>query len=418
MANMINFAHLYLITEASTTLQELISDAMQKTLDTIIPLGNDFLANIKKEGPEDNPKPRWMTDQEHPSQIQGTLADATPDTLTFSGNLYGTSITRTLLNNVCDVGTVLQKYTSTGAVYQCQIDSFTTSSSVVANVSHYGNTDANVEFDTSGATTWTIVSTPAYDARAFTQGMFIQRDYLSTYTQIFQDFIELELSRKILGMKVVSDELNHQIQKVMRKIRYDLAKVVIYGRPYYSSGWKGHFDVQRATMAGIQWWHDYAQASLSQNANLDVDKSGASLTKQMLEDMAANMRDYADVDWKDSTREYEIWCHPFQGDIINTFDEQYRRATMDRSEAGFNVDTVWLQGRKVKVMTDQLWPISTVSILPSNQISYGDMKNDSLSLKIHPSVPRVDKKEVSFQCWGLKVRNPVQNGRLKNLATS
>jgi len=418
MANMINFAHLYLMTSTDADIQELISDAMQKTLDTIIPLGNDFLADLKKEGPEDNPKPRWMTDQEHPSFVTATLADATPDTLTFSGNLYGTSITRTLLNNLVDVGTVLQKYTSTGAVYQCQVTAFTSSSSLIAQVQHYGNTDANVEFDTGGATSWMIVSTPAYDSRAFTQGMFIQRDYLSTYTQIFQDFIEMELSRKVLGMKVVADELNHQIQKVMRKIRFDLAKVVIHGRPYYSSGWQGHFDVQAATMAGIQWWHDYAQASLSQHAYLDVDKSGASLTKAMLEDMAANMRDYADVNWKSNDPAYEIWCHPWQGDIINTFDEQYRRTTADRKEAGFMVDSVYLQGKKVPIKTDQLWPINTVSILPTKNISYGDMKNDSLSLKIHPSVPRVDKKEVSFQCWGLKVRNPVQMGRLKNLASS
>jgi len=415
---MINFAHVYLMTAADADIQELISDAMQKTLDTIIPLGNDFLAAIKKEGPEDNPKPRWMTDQEHPSEITALLADATPDTLTFSGNLYGTTLTRTLLNNVVAVGTVLQKYTSTGAVYQCVVDAFTSSSSLIAEVSHYGNTDANVEYDTGGATTWTIVSTPAYDARAFTQGMFIKRDFLYTYTQIFQDFIEIELSRKILGMKVVADELQHQIDKVMRKIRFDLAKVVIHGRPYYSSGYKGHFDVQAATMAGVQWWHDYAQASLSQHANLDVDKSGASLTKDMLEDLAANMRDYADVNWKSNDANYEIWCHPWQADIINTFDEAYRRTTADRREVGFMNDAIWLQGKKVPVKTDMLWPMSRISIIPTNKISYGDMKNDALSLKVHPSVPRVDKKEVSFQCWGLKFRNPVQSGRLKNLATT
>jgi len=190
-------------------------------LDKVVQEQSDVLARMKVGSALAGPVLRWMEEWGYPSQVTATLAGTA---VTFSGHLFGAAITAESLRKVIRVGTILER-PSDGV--QVKVQSL---SNLTATVAAYGHT---VLSDDSQATGWDIIAEVWSDYRDAADPRALDRIFREVGTQIHAETFEIPKTRKNTKYEVVNDEVQHQIQALLEKLRRQLAYAALRSRPYH-----------------------------------------------------------------------------------------------------------------------------------------------------------------------------------------
>ena len=207
---------------------------------------------------------------------------------------------------------------------------------------------------------------------------------------------------------MVADETENQITALLEKLRRQLAYAVLRSRPNHDgTGFVYGNKTEEPTMCGICTWPLITQAELP-NPNVYVNKNHETLTKADLDDLARNL-------WLDEHADYnkgDWWlvCHPLTHQYIHDFDISYRRIEKDDTEIGFGVDTFHSKiGKKFPILADRYMRPDVLMLVNFEATKYGYYLNDRMSRKELPTQGRYQRWLISFQTYGVVVRNPRAN---------
>jgi hypothetical protein len=354
-------------------------------------------------------EPEWFQQRGYPRYIMAQLSGG--DTVTFSGTLNGRTLTAELMKMVIGTGTILELRVS-GVPKQVKItdDDFT---DLAVTAEAYGNTTwAN---DNAPAQ-YMIVSQPGKDKDPFKEPRALPRELRKTYTQIFKRHVEITFQRQKMKMYGVQDETQHQVDMLMRDIKDEIQRALLYSRPYYDIGtsvYQSGLAVADPTMAGILWWCDYAQ-SLEANTDIYVDAGGAPLDKDMLDNLGRALvkTEQAKLD----RGNYQIWMHGDTRGGTQDFDAKYRRITGQERTAGFAIDKVELkEGQVMPLIGDDLVAPDICLMMPMDDIEHGDFEGDTLRRDLVNMDPRFKQWMLHCGTWGTKPANERVIGLIYNL---
>ncbi len=365
-------------------------------LDKVVQEQSDVLAKIKVGPSVASPVVRWMEEWGYPSQITAQL---TGTTMTFSGTLFGAAITAESLTKVIRVGTILERPTDGVQVKVASVDTLT------ATVAAYGNT---VLSDDAAGTGWDIIAEVWSDYRDAADPRCLDRIFREVGTQIHAETFEIPKTRKNTKYEVVTNEVRHQIQALFDKLRRQLAYAVLRSRPFHDgTSYVYGNKTEEPTMCGLCTWPSITQAELS-NPNVCVNKGAAALTKVDLDNLARHL-------WLDEHANFNkgnwwIVCHPLTHQYIHDFDISYRRTEKDERGVGFYVDHFDAKiGKSFPILSDRYLRPDTLILTNLEAAEYGYYANDKLDRKEVPTQGRYQRWLISFQTYGVVVRNPRSN---------
>jgi hypothetical protein len=375
-------------------------------LDKVVQEQSDVLAKIKVGSSVSSPVVRWMEEWGYPSQITATL---TGTSMTFSGKLFGKAVSTDSLSKVIRVGTILERPTDG---VQAKVTAVT---NLTATVAAYGNTVLSNDAEATG---WDIIAEVWSDYRDAADPRYLDRIFREVGTQIHAETFEIPKTRKNTKYEVVTNEVQHQIQALFDKLRRQLAYAVLRSRPFHDgTSYVYGNKTEEPTMCGLCTWPSITQAELA-NPNVYVNKAGIALTKADLDDLARYL-------WLDEHANFNkgnwwIVCHPLTHQYIHDFDIAYRRTDKDEKGVGFYVDHFDAKiGKTFPILSDRYMRPDTLMLTNLDAADYGYYANDKLDRKEVPTQGRYQRWLISFQTYGVVVRNPRSNiGMIHGLPTT
>lgn len=393
-------------TQSDPDSERLLQKILLGGLDKVVQGQSDVLARVSVGEPASGPVVRWLEEWGYPSQVTASLAGAT---MTFSGYLFGKTVTADSLGKVIRAGTILERPTDG---VQAKVSSV---SGLAATVAGYGNT---ILSDDAAPAGWDVISEVWSDYRDATDPRSLERIFREVGTQIHAETFEIPKTRKNTKYEIVANETQHQIQALLEKLRRQLAYAVLRSRPYHDgTDYVYGNKTEEPTMCGICTWPAIIQAELS-NPNVYVNKAAAALTKADLDNLARHLwleehADYNKGDWW-------IVCHPLTHQYIHDFDISYRRMDKDDTGIGFSVDHFDAKiGKSFPILSDRYMRPDVLILVNFAATSYGYFANDRLDRKEIPTQGRYQRWLISFQTYGVVVRNPRSNiGMIHGLPTS
>jgi hypothetical protein len=375
-------------------------------LDTIVQEQSDVLSKIKVGDPVSSPLVRWMEEWGYPSRVTARL---TGTALALSGSLFGGAITAESVRKVIRQGTILERPADG---LQVKVQSVT---DLTATVAAYGNT--TLSNDTQ-ATDWDIIAEVWSDYRDASDPRSLDRIFREVGTQIHAETFEIPKTRKNTKYEVVSNEVEHQIQALLQKLRRQLAYAALRSRPYHDgTGFVYGNKTEEPTMCGLCTWPIITRDEMP-NPNVFVNKSAAPLTKVDLDNLARHL--WLDEHANFNAGNWHIVCHPLTHQYIHDFDISYRRMEKDEREVGFHVEAFDAKiGKTFPIVSDRYMRPDTLLMVNFAQTEYGYYANDRIDRKEIPTQGRYQRWLVSFQTYGVVVRNPRSNiGMIYGLPTS
>lgn len=375
-------------------------------LDTIVQEQSDVLSKIKVGDPVSSPLVRWMEEWGYPSRITAQLSGTS---LTFSGNLFGGAVTSDSVKKVIRQGTILER-PADGV--QVKVQSL---NNLIATVAAYGNT--TLSNDTQ-ATDWDIIAEVWSDYRDASDPRALDRIFREVGTQIHAETFEIPKTRKNTKYEVVANEVEHQINALLQKLRRQLAYAALRSRPFHDgTGFVYGNKTEEPTMCGLCTWPSITHAELP-NPNVYVNKAAAPLTKADLDNLARHL--WLDEHANFNAGKWHIVCHPLTHQYIHDFDISYRRIEKDDREIGFHVDAFDAKiGKTFHIVADRYVRPDTLLMVNFDQTEYGYYANDRVDRKEIPTQGRYQRWLISFQTYGVVVRNPRSNiGMIYGLPTS
>jgi hypothetical protein len=400
------FDLLKLWTHGTAEAERLLGKILLDGLDKVVQARSDVLSKLRIGDAVSTPIVRWMEEWGYPSQITVQLVG---NRMTFSGYLFGKAITAETVRKIIREGTILERPSDGAQAKVISLDGLT------ATVEAYGNTTLT---DDGTAVNWDIISEVWSDYRDAADPRHLDRVFREVGTQIHAETFEIPKTRKNTKYEVVKDEVNHQIQALLEKLRRQLAYAVLRSRPYHDgSNFVYGNKTEEPTMCGICTWPVVTQAELA-NSNVYMDKSSQPLTKQDLDELAKNL-------WLDEHADYNTgnwWmvCHPLTHQYIHDFDISYRRMEKSDTGIGFHVDTFDAKiGKSFKILSDRYMRPDTLMLVNFDKFHYGFFAKDTVSRKEIPTQGRYQRWLISFQTYGVVARNPRSNlGMIYGLPTS
>lgn len=415
MTSLADHEFLNLWEQSGEAAQLKIKKFLQAGLDKKIEVAGDTLSKLAV-GPEvSNQLVRWMEEWQYPTQITAQLSsyDSTP-TLTFTGYLFGEAVDADNVKQVIRVGTILENPTS-GVQVKVSDVSGLASTPFTCTVAAYGNT--TLTGNDSAALTYDIISEAWSDFKDADAARALDRTIRSVGTQIHAETFEIAKSRKNTAYEVVADEVTHQIDALLDKLRRQLAKAVLRSRPYYSSGYKYGYDTAEPSMCGLSIWPVVTQAELA-NTNVYRNLSSREIVKDDMDNLALHL-------WLDEGADYNTgnwWflCHPLVKQYINDFDISFRRMTQDSKDVGFAIDMFHSKiGKSFPILGDPYMRPSEMLLVNFSKVSYGYYKNDRMDRKELQTQGRYQRWLLSFQTYGIVARNPRANiGKIYGISYS
>ncbi len=373
-------------------------------LDKVVQEQSDVLSKLSVGPPASGPVVRWMEEWGYPSQISATLDEST---LTFSGRLFGKAIDAESVRKVIRQGTILER-PSDGA--QVKVNSL---NGLTATVSSYGGGALS---DDITETVWDIIAEAWSDYRDADDPRSLDRVFREVGTQIHAETFEIPKTRKNTKYEIVGDEVEHQISALLDKLRRQLAYAVLRSRPFHDgTGFVYGNKTEESTMCGLCSWPLITQSE-TPNPKVYVNKASQSLTKDDLDNLALSL-------WLDEQADLNkgnwwIVCHPLISRYIHDFDISYRRTERADTGVGFYVDHFDSKiGKNFPILPDRYMRPDTLMIVNFDATTYGYYANDRMDRKEVSTQGRYQRWLISFQTYGVVVRNPRANiGMIYGLA--
>ena len=392
--NVIDFMKLW--TQSDVESERKLKKFLLMGLDKVVQGQSDVLGRIPVGPSVSSPFVRWMEEWGYPSQVVAQLEGST---MTFSGKLFGRAMTDSALKQIIRLGTILERPDGGAQV------KVTALNDLEATVEAYGGTTLS---DDADPTQWDIIAEVWSDYRDADEPRALDRIFREVGSQIHAETFEIPKTRKNTAYEIVSNETEHQIAALLEKLRRQLAYAVLRSRPYHDgTGFVYGNKTQEPTMCGICSWPVITQQEMP-NPLVCVDKQGVRITKDDLDNLIRNLwltehADYGKGDWW-------IVCHPLTHQYIHDFDIAYRIIEKTDREIGFHVDTFDSKiGKSFPILSDRYMRPDTLLVLNFASTKYGYFANDRMDRKELPTQGRYQRWLISFQTYGVVVRNPRAN---------
>jgi hypothetical protein len=362
-------------------------------LDKVVQSQSDVLSKISVGPPAAGPVVRWMEEWGYPSSV---TAELTEGSMVFSGYLFGKPVNEESVKAVIRIGTILERPTDG---VQVKVSSL---SELTATVGAYGNTTPS---DDESPIKWDIIAEVWSDYRDAADPRSLDRVFREVGTQIHAETFEIPKTRKNTRYEIVANETERQIAALLEKLRRQLAYAVLRSRPHHDgSGFVYGNKTEESTMCGLCTWPVITQAELP-NPSVYVNKQSQALTKSDLDDLARSL-------WLDEHADFNsgnwwIVCHPLTHRYINDFDMAYRRMEKSDTEVGFHVDTFDSKiGKSFPILADRYMRPDTLMLVNFDAAQYGYYSGDRMERKEISTQGRYQRWLISFQTYGVVVRNP------------
>ena len=392
--NVIDFMKLW--TQSDVESERKLKKFLLMGLDKVVQGQSDVLGRIPVGPSVSSPFVRWMEEWGYPSQVVAQLEGST---MTFSGKLFGRPMTDSALKQIIRLGTILERPDGGSQV------KVTALNDLEATVEAYGGTTLSDDVD---PTQWDIIAEVWSDYRDADEPRALDRIFREVGSQIHAETFEIPKTRKNTAYEIVSNETEHQIAALLEKLRRQLAYAVLRSRPYHDgTGFVYGNKTQEPTMCGICSWPVITQQEMP-NPLVCVDKHGVRITKEDIDNLIRNLwltehADYGKGDWW-------IVCHPLTHQYIHDFDIAYRIIEKTDREIGFHVDTFDSKiGKSFPILSDRYMRPDTLLVLNFASTKYGYFANDRMDRKELPTQGRYQRWLISFQTYGVVVRNPRAN---------
>jgi hypothetical protein len=367
-------------------------------LDRKVMAGSDIMSKIKKGEMISTPVKRWMEEWDYPQAITATLATTT---LTISGYLFGAAVTAETINKVLRIGTILERPSDGVQVRVSSMTGVDDGTPFAATVAAHGNSSLS---DDSTAITWDIIGELWKDSTDASTTRSLERGFREVGCQIHEESFQILKSRKNTKYEIVGDEAQHQMSRLLDKMRRSLAMACIRMRPTYSGGYKYGNAVEESAMCGIFAWPIITQAEMA-NTDVYVNKAQEELTKDDINNLVKRM-------WLDELSNFNrgdwwIVCHPNTAEYINQFDLTTRQTTRKDTGVGYEVKTFDSGiGKSFPILADPYMRADTLGVLNFASMSWGYFNDDELDRKELPTMGRYQQWMISMQTWGVQVRDP------------
>ena len=387
---------LKLWTQSDQTSERMLQKFLLVGLDKIVQGQSDSLSKIGIGPPASGPVIRWMEEWGYPSQISAVLDEST---MTFSGRLFGKNIDSELVRKVIREGTILERPLDGSQVKVMSLNGLS------ATVSAYGG---SILSDDLVETAWDIIAEAWSDYRDAEDPRSLERTFREVGTQIHAETFEIPKTRKNTKYEIVGNEVEHQISSLLEKLRRQLAYAVLRSRPFHDgSGFVYGNKTEESTMCGLCSWPLVTQSEVP-NPKVYVNKASQVLVKDDLDNLALSL-------WLDEQSDFNqgdwwIVCHPLISRYIHDFDISYRQTERSDTGLGFYVDHFDSKiGKSFPILPERYMRPDTLMIVNFEAAKYGYYANDRMERKEISTQGRYQRWLLSFQTYGVVLRNPRAN---------
>jgi len=226
--------------------------------------------------------------------------------------------------------------------------------------------------------------------------------------RVFERAIEVAETRQNIDMYAVSDETQLQTERRTIELANELASAIIreWVKITGSVPDISNLGGTRTFPGILQQCYDpnLDNAAATFDTLLHTDAAGASMiTKAFLNATVEDLLDAGglDADGYDGA----IVVNPLQARQISTFDESYRRSSMEYKKAGYYVDSFMSDlGYEYPIIVERYWPTTVVGILDLSRIEMRVLQGDDWHLEKMAKTGRTDKWQLSGQ-FGVSVKN-------------
>lgn len=225
----------------------------------------------------------------------------------------------------------------------------------------YGGTSAETHAATA---TWDIISHPRPEGMEGPKDESVVRTRSYNYTQIFSKGVKLTGTALSIEHNGIAKEDTYQIDKRMRELIRELDRTCILGIRSATN----HSDTVYGTMGGVM---DFIKHASSGNTNSTAE----TLTPSVLNAMVKQI-------WDDGGSPDIVLVGGTQKQKISTFDQEFRRTTLDSRRAGFTVEEfVSDLGINLRVVVDRWVPSDYCFVLDSSKIMIKPLQGRSFFLE-------------------------------------
>lgn len=225
-------------------------------------------------------------------------------------------------------------------------------------------------------------------------------------------------SKRDLAVEIVSDELQHQLKRMLENLHNKIALSSLLMEPVYSaSAYKNALETENPTMTGLLTWPKIVQAELA-NPNVYVDMNSVPVDVDQLNSLVYYL--WADEKCDFNSGNWIIGCHGITHQYLCDEFADYREFGMKETEIGYVVNTFRSKlGKVFPVHVDNYVPADTLFISRVDDCEWGYYGKQAIRVVDLPEEEaNIARKKITFQTYGVVKRSPRQIGMLYDLPTT
>jgi hypothetical protein len=330
---------------------------LSEVLSAILLDDTDFLATIGISGEAaSQTKHSWVEDtlngttvlQSGGSSAQMALGTTSGTVIRFSASQIGRITAGTLLKDRLSGKTEVVQVTAVSG----------TSATVTRG---YGATSAQTH---AAAGVWDIISNPRPQGMAGPKDESTTRGLKYNFTQIFSKGVKITGTAQAIDHAGVSSEDSYQIDLRLRELKRELDRTCIMGV-------RAGADVDASTYGTMGGVIDYVGFIGAGNVNGTAE----TLTPSVVNTMAKQVYD-------DGGMPDILLVGGVQKQKVSSFDQEYRRSTLDSRRAGYTVEEfVTDLGWNLRVVVDRWVPGDVALVLDSSRIKIMPLRTRAFFLE-------------------------------------
>lgn len=309
------------------------------------------------------------------TSAQMALGTTTGTVIRFSASMIGRITAGTLLKDKISGSTEVVQVTAVSS----------TSATVVRG---YGATSAQTHL---AAATYDIIANPRPQGMTGPADESVGRVRKFNYTQIFSKGVIITGTAQAIEHNGVSSEDAYQIDKRLRELKRELDRTAIMGVTAPN-------DVNSTTYGTMGGVIDFVGFQAGTN-NLGTAQT---LTPSVINTQAKKVYDQGGMPDL-------ILVGGTQKQKISTFDQEFRRSTMDVRRAGFTIDEfVSDLGWNMRVVVDRWVPSDVMMVLDSSRLKIVPLNGRAFFLEKLAKTGDADKWHIVGE-YTMEVRNAAQS---------
>jgi hypothetical protein len=326
-----------------------------------------------------------LTTAAHAAFFRGSGGTGTPTNYAAATSVAAGDIVRLWDANGSEVGIVTATSSTTIDIDRSQLGSTPVSHTTSCNITIIGTLQPQ-GLTSVGASRTTTKST------------------LFNYTQIFEDSFRASATQQTTRKFTANDDRARELGKIMDLMGVQFERTLLFGRKQKPAATVGAQQGPAGAMGGIQ-------SFISTNV---YDKSGATLTMGMLEDVLQ-------AQWEQGAKATYAFVNATQKRRVNTFLDAYRQAGYSDKRLGTAVDAYATDFGTVQFVLDRHMPTNEVLIIDPSRIKFGPL-NANGSRALTMSKRNVESQEADlWQVSGeytCEVRLEKCHARITGLSTT